>query len=70
MGFEKAARDAIFGTKFERVFANAKFMGFCKAVAFIAAKWVLMSTRSWRTAWDEWLAVIAWRSSPEKSYVA
>jgi hypothetical protein len=53
MGCEKAARDAISGTKCHRVFADAKSSGFCIAFAFIAAKWVLFSTRSWRTPGDE-----------------
>jgi len=65
MGFEKTARDAIWATKCRRV------VGFSKAVAFIAARWVLLSTRSWRTTRAmsrRW--IIAWRSSPKKVYVA
>src|SRR5215472_2425123 len=49
IGFEKTERDAICETKFARPLAEARVERFTSAVAFIASRWVLMSTRSRRT---------------------
>jgi hypothetical protein len=46
MGCERAERDAISGTKSERLVAEAGVERFCKADAFIASRWVLIGTRS------------------------